>query len=94
VVSRPNPGDRAIFLTLSPIAEANRRSEARLWCEFNIEPPILGALLDAVSCGLRAMGRGELDGLPRMADIALWATACEGMLWPAGTPAWACRGPE
>ena len=26
-----------------------------------------------------------LDRLPRMADFALWATACETALWPAGT---------
>jgi hypothetical protein len=86
VVSRPDLGDRTIFLTLSPIAEANRRSEAKLWCEFNIERPrILGALLDAVSYGLRAIGLVQLDALPRMADFALWTTACEGALWPAGT---------
>jgi hypothetical protein len=27
----------------------------------------------------------RLDRLPRMADFALWATACETALWPAGT---------
>ena len=27
----------------------------------------------------------QLDRLPRMADFALWATACETALWPAGT---------
>jgi len=35
--------------------------------------------------GLRAVGRLQLDRLPRMADFALWATACETSLWPAGT---------
>jgi hypothetical protein len=35
--------------------------------------------------GLRALGHVHLDGLPRMADFALWATACETALWPAGT---------
>jgi hypothetical protein len=85
VVSRPDLGDRAIFLTLGPIAEAIRRSQAELWREFEIERPrILGALLDAVSYGLRAIGRVQLDALPRMADFALWATAWEGALWPAG----------
>jgi hypothetical protein len=86
VVSRPDLGDRAIFLTLGPIAEANRRAQAELWREFEIERPrILGALLDAVSYGLRAIGRVQLVALPRMADFALWATACEGALWPAGS---------
>jgi hypothetical protein len=41
--------------------------------------------LDAVVHGLRALGRVHLDRLPRMADFALWATACETALWPAGT---------
>src|SRR4029450_7894681 len=33
VVSRPDLGDRAIFLTLPPIADAQRRPEAELWRE-------------------------------------------------------------
>jgi len=86
VISRPDLGDRAIFLTLEPIGEAQRRSESELWREFEIvRPRILGALLDAISYGLRAMGRVQLDALPRMADFALWITACEAALWPAGT---------
>src|SRR5246127_857363 len=39
VVSRPDLGDRAIFLTLASIAEADRRSEAALWRAFEIERP-------------------------------------------------------
>jgi len=31
------------------------------------------------------MGCVHVDRLPRMADFALWATACETALWPAGT---------
>ena len=86
VISRPDLGDRAIFLTLPPIADAQRRPESELWREFEIaRPRILGALLDAAVHGLRAMGRVQLDRLPRMADFALWATACETALWPAGT---------
>ena len=55
VISRPDLGDRAIFLTLAPIADADRRPEAELWREFEIvRPRILGALLDAVVHGLRA----------------------------------------
>jgi hypothetical protein len=86
VVSRPDLGDRAIFLTLTPIGEAQRRSENELWREFEIaRPRILGALLDAVVHGLRAQGHLHLDRLPRMADFALGAAACEPALWPAGT---------
>jgi hypothetical protein len=54
VISRPDLGDRAIFLTLAPIGEAQRRPESELWREFEIaRPRILGALLDAVAHGLR-----------------------------------------
>src|SRR6202043_3239685 len=86
VISRPDLGDRAIFLTLAPIAEAHRRPEADLWREFEIARPfILGALLDAVVHGLRAINHVQLQHLPRMADFALWAAACETALLPAGT---------
>jgi hypothetical protein len=86
VISRSDLGDRAIFLTLAPIGEAQRCPESKLWREFEIaRPHILGALLDAVVHGLRALGLLHLDRLPRMADFALWAAACETALWPAGT---------
>jgi hypothetical protein len=86
VISRPDLGDRAIFLTLAPIGDAQRRSETELWRAFEIaRPRILGALLDAMVQGLRDSGRLYLGPLPRMADFALWATACETALWPAGT---------
>ena len=86
VVSRADLADRAIFLTLAPIAEEQRRSEAELWREFEVaRPRILGALLDAVAHGLRELPRVRLDRLPRMADFAIWATACETALWSAGT---------
>jgi hypothetical protein len=86
IISRPDLGDRAIFLTLEPIAETDRRPEADLWRQFEIaRPRILGALLDAVVQGLQAINHVELEALPRMADLALWAAACETALWPAGT---------
>src|SRR5271167_2461708 len=86
VIGRPDLADRTIFLTLGPIREEQRRSETELWREFELaRPAILGALLDAAAHGLEAMGSVHLDRLPRMADFALWATACEGALWPAGT---------
>ena len=49
VISRPDLGDRAIFLTLTPIRDVQRRPETELWREFElVRPRILGALLDAV----------------------------------------------
>jgi hypothetical protein len=71
VISRSDLADRAISLTLGPIAEEQRRSEAELWREFEpARPRILGALLDAAAHGLRVLGCVRLDRLPRMADFA------------------------
>ena len=62
------------------------RPEKELWAAFETaRPQILGALLDAVSFGLRRLPDIKLEKLPRMADFALWATACEAALWPEGT---------
>jgi hypothetical protein len=86
IVARPDLADRAIFLTLEPIPENRRRPEKELWAEFDAaRPQLLGVLLDAVCHGLKRLPDTHLDNLPRMADFALWATACETALWPAGT---------
>jgi hypothetical protein len=86
IVTRPDLADRAVFLTLEPITEERRRPEQELWAAFELERPrILGVLLDAVAKGLAELPRTKLDKLPRMADFALWATACETALWPSGT---------
>ena len=86
VITRADLADRAIVLALAPIADANRRPEAELWPEFEIaRPRMLGVLLDGVVHGLRANRQVDLEQLPRMADFALWAAACETAFWPAGT---------
>jgi hypothetical protein len=85
IVSRPDLADRALFLMLQAIPEEQRRPERELWAEFNAERPrLLGALLDAVSRGLAELPRTHLKGLPRMADFALWATACVTAFQPPG----------
>jgi hypothetical protein len=86
IVTRPDLADRALFLTLEPIPEERRQPEAELWAAFEAERPrILGVLLDAAVQGLKMLPGTRLERLPRMADFALWATACETALWPAGT---------
>jgi len=86
IVTRPDLADRAVFLTLEPIQEERRLPEQELWTAFETERPrILGALLDAVVEGLKRLPETRLEKLPRMADFALWATACETALWPTGT---------
>jgi hypothetical protein len=86
VVCRPDLADRAVFLTLDSISDDRRRSEKELWREFETaRPRILGALLDGAVHGLRRLPHIRLEKLPRMADFALWATACETAFWPPGT---------
>jgi hypothetical protein len=85
IITRPDLADRAILLMLAPIAEGRRRPENALWREFELQRPhILGALLDAAARGLHMLPRLRLKQLPRMADFALWATACESAFLPAG----------
>ena len=85
IVTRPDLADRGLFQTADPIPEERRRPEKELWAAFETERPrILGALLDAVVHGLKRLPETQLEKLPRMADFALWATACETALWPAG----------
>jgi len=86
IVTRPDLVDRAIFLTLPYMEETRRRPEWEIWREFEIaRPHILGALLEATSHGMRKLSTVRLKRLPRMADFALWATACETPFWPDGT---------
>jgi hypothetical protein len=97
IVTRPDLADRALFLTLEPIPEERRRPERELWAAFEAERPrILGALLNAVAKGLAMLPQTRLDKLPRMADFALWAAACETALWPSGTfwSAYCCNRDE
>lgn len=88
VVSRPDLADRAIFLTLAPIGDKQRQLEGALWRKFErARPEILGALLDVAAKALKKRPRVRSKPLPRMADFARWAAACETALWPAGTVA-------
>jgi hypothetical protein len=77
-VERPDLADRTIFLTLEKIPEERRVADQALQAEIDrIRPQLLGALLDTIVTGLKRLPTTKLDALPRMADFALWATACE-----------------
>lgn len=87
--TRPDLLDRIVTLSLRPIPPSSRRSEAELIQAVEAYlPEIWGLLADAASAGLRNRDRAKeaLRGrLPRMADFALWITACEeAMPWEAG----------
>lgn len=87
VVARQDLVDRTLCVTLRRIGETARRSDADLNAEFaNAAPALFGALLDALSLGLRRWPQVQPGGprrpsrLPRMADFALWGTATEEAL--------------
>src|SRR5207248_6796976 len=73
--------DRCLLVTLPAITDDKRRTEAEYWAEFEkARPRILGALLDAVSVGLRTLPGLKVGALPRMSDFGEWAIACEAGL--------------
>lgn len=85
IVIRPDLADRALLLTLEPIQKGKRLTEADLHTAFAQQRPfILGALLSAVSNGLKRLPDTKLEELPRMADFAIWAAACGVDLWGEG----------
>ena len=87
IATRSDLLDRCILLELPMIPKEKRRNEADFWREFEkMRPLILGALLDAVVCGLKNLPTTRLESCPRMADFATWIVACEPALgWRAGT---------
>jgi DNA polymerase I-like protein with 3'-5' exonuclease and polymerase domains len=78
--------DRSASLQLEQIPEDKRKTEAEFDAAFEAaRPRILGALLDAVSAGLRTLLKVKLAKLQRMADFQLWAEAClQGAGFKAG----------
>jgi hypothetical protein len=86
IVTRADLLDRTIILTCPVISEGSRRTDADGRRAFEeARPRILGALLDGVACALANRDKVDLEGLPRLADFAVWATAAETALgWPEG----------
>src|SRR5271155_3804411 len=79
--ARPDFLDRALIVEFLDMKPELRRDEAKFWREFDeLRPRILGALLDAVVAGLGNLPSVALDQLPRMADFAIWVSACEESL--------------
>lgn len=77
-VTRADLLERSLLIRHPPIPEDRRRPESAFWAEFeSAHPELLGALLDRISAGLRELPQVVLPRLPRMADFALFAVACE-----------------
>jgi hypothetical protein len=85
VVTRGDLLDRSLLVYLPEIPDEKRRPEDEFWQAFEVvRPGILGALLDAISAGLRHLATVQVSPLPRMADFAKWVTAAAPALgWEA-----------
>jgi hypothetical protein len=79
--ARPDFLDRALIVEFLRLPPELRRDEAQYWSDFSAgQPRILGALLDAAEAGIRNVPRVRLERPPRLADFALWVSACEKAL--------------
>jgi hypothetical protein len=77
-VTRGDLLERSLVVRHPTISEDRRRPEEELWAEFDeLAPGLLGAVFDYVAGGLSAMPTVRLARLPRMADFARFAVACE-----------------
>src|SRR5262249_46075562 len=79
--------DRTVFLRLEAIDEDKRLPEGQLYARWEVaRPRVLGALLEAVSAGLRRLPNIRFRSLPRMADFALWCESVgQGQGWQPGS---------
>ncbi len=87
VASRSDLLDRCLVAHLPTIPSHQRKTEEELQAAFTtMQPRLVGAILDAVSVGLKREHQVRPSRLPRMADFANWVIACEpGLGWPPGT---------
>ncbi|QEL18616.1 hypothetical protein [Limnoglobus roseus] len=70
---------RLIAVRLPAIPEEKRMEESVFWARFEkAQPQILGAIFDRLAVGLATLPTVALTKLPRMADFAKFAFACEG----------------
>ena len=86
-IDRADLLDRAILVSLSPISEEERETEADLLARVKVvHASILGGLLDGIVCAMSRISEIKPSQLPRMADFAIWICAAEPALgWPEGS---------
>ncbi|MDR3374882.1 MAG: ATP-binding protein [Ancalomicrobiaceae bacterium] len=78
LTDRPDLAARALTIRLRQIPESERCTEAEFWGDWaTTAPRVLGALFDALSWGIGHPPSVRLPRLPRMADFARFAVACE-----------------
>jgi hypothetical protein len=77
MVTRGDLADRGLQIVLPAIKKEKRRDEEEFWASFGeVQPKILGALLDCVAAGLANIESVNIP-MPRMADFTKWVVACE-----------------
>jgi hypothetical protein len=75
-VRRGDLADRSLFLHLPPINSGQRREEREFWSSFEqLQPRILGGLLDVITGACRELPSVQIADLPRMADFARFGEA-------------------
>ena len=85
IVGRADLADRGIFVMLEPIGGSTAAPRASCGASLRARDPASWASSWTQQCAACSLPDIRLTSLPRMADFALWATACETALWPAGT---------
>jgi hypothetical protein len=86
IATRPDLLSRSLIVVPPQLPDDERGSVADMAFAFEkARPAILGALLTALSAGLKNEKDVEV-AMPRLADFARWVTACEtGFGWKQGT---------
>lgn len=86
IATRGDLQARSIIVDLPRISDTKRTKERDLKVKLEqMQPHILGLILDATAIGLRREKEIDVPNLPRMADFASWILACEPALpWTEG----------
>jgi hypothetical protein len=87
VVTRGDLASRTLKTDLAAFPpNVERLTDLEFWAKFDVAAPVvLGALLQALSVGLRRYDSLDQKGLPRLAAFAKFVIACETAFWDAGT---------
>jgi hypothetical protein len=86
IATRPDLAERSLIINLPEIKSDNRKSESEFWRDFESDKAeIFAGLLDCLVSGLANRNRVNLIEKPRMADVAIWVTACENGYQPQYT---------
>lgn len=78
--------DRTIVVDIPAIEKSRRRTERKVYADFDkLSPALLGALFTAVSSAVKRQDEIDLKELPRMADFCVWVEAAsEAFDWVEG----------